>query len=128
MCGTSSPGSGFGPGGQRDGSGAQITTWVQQNFGRRDVGGATVSDLSKPPLTLFPRADTMAQKCGRKGSHSRLLAGRRWTRFSAVSEPQSAPPFPRAMALLVAGAFFMEILYATIITPAIPLIASSPWA
>jgi hypothetical protein len=29
------------------------------------------------------------------------------------------------MALLVAGAFFMEIVDATIITPAIPLIASS---
>lgn len=38
----------FGPGGQRDGSGAQITTWVQQNFGKLDVGGATVYDLSKP--------------------------------------------------------------------------------
>ena len=35
------------------------------------------------------------------------------------------PPFPRGMALLVAGAFFMEIVDATIITPAIPLIASS---
>ncbi len=33
--------------------------------------------------------------------------------------------FPRGMALLVAGAFFMEILDATIITPAIPLIARS---
>ena len=32
---------------------------------------------------------------------------------------------PRGVALLVAGAFFMEILDATIITPAIPLIASS---
>ena len=42
----------------------------------------------------------------------------------------SAPPpqpssFPRGMALLVAGAFFMEILDATIIVPAIPLIADS---
>ena len=37
----------------------------------------------------------------------------------------STTPFPRGMALLVAGAFFMEILDATIITPAIPLIASS---
>ncbi|ALI28192.1 putative multidrug resistance transporter, MFS superfamily [Mycolicibacterium fortuitum] len=35
------------------------------------------------------------------------------------------PPFPRGMALLVAGALFMEILDATIIAPAIPLIASS---
>ena len=34
-------------------------------------------------------------------------------------------PFPRGMALLVAGAFFMEILDATIITPAIPRIAGS---
>jgi EmrB/QacA subfamily drug resistance transporter len=33
--------------------------------------------------------------------------------------------FPRAMALLVAGALFMEILDATIIAPAIPLIADS---
>ena len=33
--------------------------------------------------------------------------------------------FPLGMALLVAGAFFMEILDATIITPAIPLIAAS---
>jgi EmrB/QacA subfamily drug resistance transporter len=32
--------------------------------------------------------------------------------------------FPRGMALLVAGAFFMEIMDATIITPAIPLIAN----
>ncbi len=32
---------------------------------------------------------------------------------------------PRGMALLVAGALFMEILDATIITPAVPLIASS---
>ncbi len=35
------------------------------------------------------------------------------------------PPFPRGMALLVAGALFMEILDATIIAPAIPLIAAS---
>ena len=35
------------------------------------------------------------------------------------------PSFPRGMALLVAGAFFMEILDATIITPAIPRIAES---
>src|ERR1700709_1609976 len=34
-------------------------------------------------------------------------------------------PVPRGMALLVAGALFMESLDATIITPAIPLIASS---
>ena len=32
---------------------------------------------------------------------------------------------PRGVALLVAGAFFMEILDATIITPAIPLISAS---
>lgn len=36
-----------------------------------------------------------------------------------------ADPFPRGMALLVAGAFFMEILDATIIAPAIPRIAAS---
>jgi EmrB/QacA subfamily drug resistance transporter len=40
------------------------------------------------------------------------------------TEPDQAQ-FPRAMALLVAGAFFMEILDATIITPAIPLMATS---
>lgn len=39
-----------------------------------------------------------------------------------MSTPSS---FPRGMALLVAGAFFMEILDATIIAPAIPLIAES---
>ncbi|MGY4648969.1 EmrB/QacA subfamily drug resistance transporter [Mycobacterium sp. URHB0021] len=37
----------------------------------------------------------------------------------------SRPSFPRAMALLVAGAFFMEILDATIVAPAIPRIADS---
>ncbi len=37
----------------------------------------------------------------------------------------SRPPFPRAMALLVAGALFMEILDATIVAPAIPRIAES---
>lgn len=43
-----------------------------------------------------------------------------------MNEPSPASAeFPRAMALLVAGAFFMEILDATIITPAIPLIAGS---
>ena len=36
-----------------------------------------------------------------------------------------SPSFPRGMALLVAGAFFMEILDATIIAPAIPAIAAS---
>jgi len=44
--------------------------------------------------------------------------------MSSTTEPDQAQ-FPRAMALLVAGAFFMEILDATIITPAIPLIAGS---
>lgn len=38
----------FGPPGQRDGAGTQITEWVQQNFGKFDVGGSTVYDLSKP--------------------------------------------------------------------------------
>jgi EmrB/QacA subfamily drug resistance transporter len=46
-----------------------------------------------------------------------------------MSQPSPATPsgssFPRGMALLVAGAFFMEILDATIIAPAIPLIAES---
>jgi EmrB/QacA subfamily drug resistance transporter len=46
-----------------------------------------------------------------------------------MSQPPPAAPsgssFPRGMALLVAGAFFMEILDATIIAPAIPLIADS---
>ncbi|MDT5339177.1 MAG: hypothetical protein QOD90_4682, partial [Mycobacterium sp.] len=45
--------------------------------------------------------------------------------MSSPEPPASAAPFPRGMALLVAGAFFMEILDATIITPAIPLIATS---
>lgn len=35
------------------------------------------------------------------------------------------PPFPRGMALVVAGALFMEILDATIIAPTIPMIAAS---
>ncbi len=44
----------------------------------------------------------------------------------ADAEPDPpSPSFPRGMALLVAGAFFMEILDATIITPAIPAIAAS---
>lgn len=43
-----------------------------------------------------------------------------------AAEPSApAAGFPRGMALLVAGAFFMEILDATIITPAIPVIARS---
>jgi EmrB/QacA subfamily drug resistance transporter len=46
-----------------------------------------------------------------------------------MSQPPPATPsgssFPRGMALLVAGAFFMEILDATIIAPAIPLIADT---
>lgn len=46
-----------------------------------------------------------------------------------MSDPTSArssgSSFPRGMALLVAGAFFMEILDATIIAPAIPSIAES---
>jgi EmrB/QacA subfamily drug resistance transporter len=45
--------------------------------------------------------------------------------MSSTGPSASAAPFPRGMALLVAGAFFMEILDATIITPAIPLIAES---
>mgnify|MGYP000202076525 CR=1 FL=1 len=39
--------------------------------------------------------------------------------------PSAGAAFPRGVALLVAGAFFMEILDATIITPAIPRIAES---
>jgi EmrB/QacA subfamily drug resistance transporter len=42
-----------------------------------------------------------------------------------VNEQPSKPSFQRGMALLVAGAFFMEILDATIIIPAIPRIAES---
>jgi EmrB/QacA subfamily drug resistance transporter len=42
-----------------------------------------------------------------------------------MSEPASPSSFPRGMALLVAGALFMEILDATIIVPAIPAIAAS---
>ncbi|ANE79673.1 glycosyl transferase [Mycobacterium adipatum] len=38
----------FGPGGHRDGSGTQITEWVQQHFATLDVGGTTVYDLSRP--------------------------------------------------------------------------------
>jgi EmrB/QacA subfamily drug resistance transporter len=49
------------------------------------------------------------------GQHFNYLRGKRTVN----------PPFPRGMALLVAGALFMEILDATIIAPAIPLIASS---
>ncbi len=41
----------------------------------------------------------------------------------SAAAPQRS--FPRGMALLVAGAFFMEILDATIIVPAIPAIAAS---
>ncbi len=51
------------------------------------------------------------------------------TRLAAMSDATPAAPsgssFPRGMALLVAGAFFMEILDATIIAPAIPRIAES---
>jgi EmrB/QacA subfamily drug resistance transporter len=54
----------------------------------------------------------------------RLLVDR--TTLTAMSlAGSSSGSFPRGMALLVAGAFFMEILDATIITPAIPLIAAS---
>ena len=42
-----------------------------------------------------------------------------------ASSERPAEAFPTGMALLVAGAFFMEILDATIITPAIPMIAKS---
>ena len=45
--------------------------------------------------------------------------------MSSTVPPAAPAPFPRGMALLVAGAFFMEILDATIITPAIPSIAMS---
>ena len=38
---------------------------------------------------------------------------------------RSGSSYPRGMAVLVAGAFFMEILDATIIGPAIPSIARS---
>ncbi|MCW2558682.1 MAG: putative transport protein hsrA [Mycobacterium sp.] len=42
-----------------------------------------------------------------------------------MMDARSDSSFPRGMALLVAGAFFMEILDATIIGPAIPRIAES---
>lgn len=42
-----------------------------------------------------------------------------------MTDHPGARPFPRGLALLVAGAFFMEILDAMMITPAIPLIAES---
>src|SRR3978361_1434012 len=45
--------------------------------------------------------------------------------MSSTVPPAAPAPFPRGMALLVAGAFFMEILDATIITPAIPSIPTS---
>ena len=49
--------------------------------------------------------------------------------MTAMSQPPPAQPsrasFPRGMALLGAGAFFMEILDATIIAPAISRIADS---
>jgi EmrB/QacA subfamily drug resistance transporter len=45
--------------------------------------------------------------------------------MSSTGNPSPAASFPRGMALLVAGALFMEILDATIIVPAIPLIAES---
>ena len=45
--------------------------------------------------------------------------------MSSIRNPSRAASFPRGMALLVAGALFMEILDATIIVPAIPLIAES---
>ncbi len=37
-----------GPGGHRTGAASDITTWVEQNFTKRDVGGTTVYDLSQP--------------------------------------------------------------------------------
>jgi hypothetical protein len=37
-----------GPGGNRTGAASDITTWVEQNFTKRDVGGTTVYDLSQP--------------------------------------------------------------------------------
>lgn len=42
-----------------------------------------------------------------------------------MTESVPSPSFPRGMALLVAGAFFMEILDASIIAPAMPAIATS---
>ena len=45
--------------------------------------------------------------------------------MSPSTPDQPSQSFPRGMALLVACAFFMEILDATIIAPAIPKIAAS---
>ena len=47
-----------------------------------------------------------------------LLFGARFTRMS--DHPPAGADLPRGVALLVAGAFFMEILDATIITPGHP--------
>ena len=44
---------------------------------------------------------------------------------SSMTVRRATVSVPRGVALLVAGALFMEILDATIITTAIPLIASS---
>lgn len=41
------------------------------------------------------------------------------------ADAADARPYPRALALLVAGTYFMEILDAMMITPAIPLMATS---
>jgi hypothetical protein len=41
------PGGPGGPGGHRDGVAKDITTWVEQNFAKSDVGGTTVYDLAR---------------------------------------------------------------------------------
>ena len=41
------PGGPGGPGGHRDGVAKDITTWVEQNFTKSDVGGTTVYDLAR---------------------------------------------------------------------------------
>ena len=40
-----------GPGGHRSGSAGDITTWVEQNFTKSDVGGTTVYDLKSPRVS-----------------------------------------------------------------------------
>ena len=42
------PGGRGGPGGHREGTASDITTWVEQNFVKTTVGGTTVYDLASP--------------------------------------------------------------------------------
>lgn len=62
--------------------------------------------------------------CAAGGRRFNYLRGNHSGSPAVTSGPEH-PRFPRGMALLVAGSLFMEILDATIIAPAIPLIAES---